>query len=214
MKRRVEYISGGIGFTFSWDELVKEPFEKGNIVEAFANADSLLNQEIELCLKLVYNYSITILDIVSELHFLRSSINFEGLNTAKILVSKKIMPQTTYEKLLKFKQARNLAVHSYEGEYALIIGNEEVEIKSQEDLEKAVIEESKKWIDIAFKLKNEITQIEDEIRKNTRENPDYYLTTEYYEESNRDKLFQRKYPKLGKKKNKSNVAKKEALLRA
>jgi len=193
MKGRVYFTPPSyIGMEINWDELVDKPFKEGRIMEAFASADSIIDDSIELCLRQIYE-DFKCQDLINELHLLRSKANFDGLVLLEILKSKTIVVDTFYQKVLNFKKARNLLIHNQEGEYALVIGNPKITYNSQEELDNKTIEEAKKWIGVGFDIFKDLIEKSGELDKKK----DYYFSREFYQKYPRGNQAKSKFPSEG-----------------
>ena len=193
MKDRVNFSPPSyIGMDINWAELVDKPFNEGYIIQAFASADAIIDSFIESCLRQIYE-DFKCQDLINELHLLRSKANFDGLVLLEILKSKTIVDEAFCQKVLNFKKARNLVSHNQEGEYALIIGNPTFKYNSQEELNKLMLQESKKWIANAFEIFEKLIQI----GKNLSKNKDDYLSEEFYRKNPRGQTHthKTKFPK-------------------
>lgn len=195
MRGRVSFTPPSyIGMSIDWNELVDKPFKEGRILEAFASADAIIDNFVESCLRQVYDDSKS-QDLINEIHMLRGRVNFDGLILLEILKSKTVVDDVFVQKVRQFKLARNLCMHDQAGEYALVIGNPAIQYSSQEELDKAVGAESRKWISIAYEIFNDLT----DVMMTTDKNKEYYFSDKFYQEHPRGKVAKQKFPKEPKK---------------
>lgn len=118
-KGRVVFVPpSGIFQSFEWDDLVVKPFRDGQIIEAFASADAIIDSLIESSLRFLYNDHKS-QDLINEIHLLRGRVNFDSLILLEILKSKTVVDDKFVDKVRQFKKARNLVLHNTEGEYSL-----------------------------------------------------------------------------------------------
>ncbi|MFH1506262.1 MAG: hypothetical protein ABIE94_04745 [archaeon] len=194
MKGRIKFTPPSyIGMNIDWNELVTKPFQEGRIIEAFASADALIDEEIESCLRQIY-YDFKCQDLINEMHILRGKVNFDGLILLEILKSKTIVDEPFVQRVRQFKLARNLVLHNQEGEYALIVGNLDIAYNSQEELDNTMLKEAKKWIGEGFEIFNDLIENSRELDKNK----EYYFSHEFYKKNPRGKQVKRKFPKGNK----------------
>ncbi|GEM_PF-5387912 len=178
-----------ISMRIDWQNLVYKPFNEGRIIEAFATADAIIDDFIESCLRNIYSDHRS-QDLINEIHFLRGRVNFDGMILLEILKSKTVVDETFVNEVRMFKRARNLVLHSKEGEYALILGNQDFKYSNQEELDKFVLTESRKWISNARVIFDKLSDICVE----TCKNPDYYFSEEFYKKNPRGKIAQKEFP--------------------
>ncbi len=126
---------------------------------------------------------------------LRGRVNFDGLALLEILKSKTVVDDEFVQEVRRFKQARNLCVHDKEGEYALVIGNPAFQYLSQDELDRAVAQESRKWISEGYEIFEELLEASTRISKNE----EYYFSDKFYEDHPRGQVAKRKFPKQPKK---------------
>ena len=196
MKGRVNFTPpSNIGMSIDWNELVNKPFMEGRIIEAFASADSIIDDSIECCLRQIYK-DFKCQDLINEIHLLRGRVNFDGMVLLEVLKSKTIVAEIFVQRVRQFKSARNLVLHNQEGEYALVIGNPSITYNSQDELDEKVIEEAKKWIQIGFDIFKDLNDKSKELNKNR----DYYFSNDFYQKKPRGEQAKRKFPKDMKKK--------------
>jgi len=196
MKGRVNFSPPDyISMSIDWIELVDKPFKEGRIIEAFASADAIIDSTIESCLRQIYEDS-KCQDLINEMHILRGRINFNGLIFLEILKSKTVFNDIFVQRVREFKKARNLILHSQEGEYALVVGNPQINYNSQKELNDKTLEETKKWIGEGFEIFNNIIEKITEVAKNKN----YYFSYEFYQKNPRGKHVKNKFPKESKKK--------------
>lgn len=193
MKDRVNFSPPSyIGMDINWVELVDKPFNERYIIQAFASADAIIDSFIESCLRQIYE-DFKCQDLINELHLLRSRASFDGLVLLEILKSKTIVDETFYQKVLNFKKTRNLVSHNQEGEYSLVIGNPSFRYSSQEELNKLMLQEAKKWILTAYEIFEKLI----EISKTLSQNKDCYFSEDFYRKNPRGQTHthKTKFPK-------------------
>lgn len=160
MKGRVDY-RGAIAL--NWTELVSEPQKLGYYVEAFGNADALLDSAIFTLFQKVQD-DFEYWDLIRELYNARKLTSMMML---KILNLKNIVPKKFMTRLKEFKKARNKVVHSYYGEHSLIMG-ELGKYTDQENWDSAASEKANKILNDALNLHEEIYNIIVKISKGIR----------------------------------------------
>jgi hypothetical protein len=179
MKGRVNLTPAGyISMVIDWNKLVNEPFEEGRAMEAFASADAIISELIEDCLKGVYNDT-KCRDLIDEIHSLRNKTHFETAVMLEILKSKTIIDESLYGRIISFKGARNLVVHSQEGEYAFVLRKSSKKFANQKELDEQVFTESKKMLTLAYDIFNELINLTNKIETNK----DYYFSEEFYKKN-------------------------------
>lgn len=101
----------------------------------------------------------------------------------------------SYKKSDNSNRQGNLCLHDKEGEYALVIGNPAFQYSSQEELDKAVKQESRKWISTGYEIFEELL----EAGINISNNKEYYFSPKFYEDHPRGNVAKQKFPKGPKK---------------
>lgn len=187
---KIEKIGNSVIYSLDWKELVDKPAKEGNYKEAFSSADSLIDSEIENLLRHIYDNN-KCQDLISEMHYLRSRINFDGLVLLEILKSKTVIDNEFIDQIREFKKARNLVLHSISGIYELVKLSEMKDIKDDE-IEKVAKEKADYWLKIANEINIKLTFKFSEIDKKGK---DYYTSDKFYMENPRLKIFEKKYPK-------------------
>jgi len=182
---------GFISQSLDWSERVQKPFQEGRIVEAFASADALIDASTDSLLRHIYS-DFNSQDLINEIQLLRGRVNFDGIILLEILKSKTVVDEALVGKVRNFKKARNLVVHNPEGEYKLVLGNQELKYSTQDELDTLTLAESRKWLSQAFEAFLEFERIFRSI------DPAYYLSTKFYEKNPRGKVAQKQYPKPSK----------------
>lgn len=190
MKARVTfYPPSNIGRSPNWQVLVTEPAARGYYAEAFANADALIDSQIESCLRSIYN-SFECQDLINELHYQRSRANFDGMVVLEILKSKTLIDEQLVDKVRQFKKARNLVLHDENGPYALVLLNPRITYSSQEELDKSAEEEAQSWLNEAKALNRVLTEKLIEATENGAK----YFSHDFYEDNPRGKMIARRFP--------------------
>ena len=174
----------------NWNEMVTKPFLEGRISEAFASADAIIDDFTESALRELYSDRKS-LDLINEIHFLRNRVNFDGLVLLEILKSKTVVDDSFVQKVRQFKKARDLVLHSPEGEYALVLGNQALHYSSQEQLDKHAETQATKAIASAYEIFLKLIEVAAKVGKEREE----YFTPDFYRKNPRGKVAQQKYPK-------------------
>ena len=190
MKGRVIYDPKGTFIFTDWNDLVSKPLAEGRTAEAIATADAIIDDFTESCLRQLYSDEKS-LDLINEIRLLRGRINFDGLILLEILKSKTAVSQAFVQKVRQFKKARDLVLHSPEGEYALVLGNLSLNYSTQEELDLQAEKEARKAIQSAYEIFLELVKTNSELAKNSQR----YFTREFYEKNPRGKVAQQKFPK-------------------
>lgn len=189
MKQRVKFLPPDYTLvTTDWSKLVYSPFREGHILEAFASADALIDDLIETNIRQLYSDA-KCQDLINEIHFLRGRVNFDSLVLLEILKSKTAVDEEFVNRVRQFKKARNLVVHSPEGEYALVIGIKKY--SSQEELDEMAEKEARMWIGAAYEIFAELLDVSRKISRNQ----EYYFSKEFYGKNPRSEIAKRNYPK-------------------
>lgn len=180
-----------VGQEINWEKLVFEPERKGFFIEAFASADAIIDWSIQGLIRQLYNEG-KCQDLINELTY-ASRETVSGNNFAKVLLSKKVITQELYEKILHFKKARNLASHNVHGEYSLIIGNPEFigKYSNQKDLDDLVKSKVHDWVIKGFEIFKELTAIISSLNK---EKIDFYFSHEFYLANPRSQEQKKAFP--------------------
>lgn len=193
MKGNVKFTPPStISFDLDWKKGVDDVHSSGHIKEAFSNADAIIDNTLEFFLRTIYN-SFESQDLINELHRIRGRIPLYGLQIAEILKSKKALGndgEKIYQQICQFKKARDLVLHTVEGEYSLVIGNSEFKVTSQEDLEKFVESEIKIWLGFGFDIFLKLNSLLSEANKNRK----YFFSREFYEKNPRGQNMKNKFP--------------------
>jgi len=187
---KVEKEGGCLFCSLDWGESVDKPAKEENYKEAFASADSWIDSEIETLLRYIYS-EIKCQDLISEIHYLKSRVNFDGLVLLEILKSKTIVDEEFVNQIREFKKARNLVLHSIRGIYELVKPSEIKGIKD-ENFEKEAKERADYWLKIAHEIYIKFSLKFLEIDK---EGKDYYTSDKFYIENPRWKIFEKQHPK-------------------
>jgi len=200
VKGRVTFNPPGIiGFSFDWDRLVDKPFKEDNINEAFSNADAMIDSSIHGLLRFIYEEDAA-QDLLNELIYLRGRVNLDSLIFLEVLKQKKVVDDEFVNKVRQFKKARNLVLHSMDGEYALVIGHPDLKYTSQEELDSLALEISKKWIVEAYEIFLKLFELSSIIDRQKKEDPNYYFSIDFYYKYPHIEFIKKKFPHLHKTK--------------
>ena len=194
MKGRVNFDPKGTFMFTDWNTLVNEPLAEGRAAEAFATADAIIDDFTETALRRLYSDEKS-QDLINEIRLLRGRVNFDGLILLEILKSKTAVTDLLVQRVRQFKKARDLVLHSTEGEYALVLGNNSFSYSSQSELDALAQEEAKKAIASAHEIFLELIETNNRLGKNAAR----FFTKEFYEKNPRFKVTQQKFPKAVKK---------------
>jgi hypothetical protein len=128
---------------------VRVPYAKGCFIEAVINLDRLIDVVLEFVLTQAYATPAerAVADDFKRVYRLT------GAKTAEILMHRKVIPHSLYQKINKFKNVRGILAHDALGEHALLSKEQEAwsRISSQAEFDA----ESKKKIDEALRLGEE-----------------------------------------------------------
>ena len=180
-------------FSADWKKFVRKPASEGYYREAFSNADSFIDAGISNILGLLYPHD-SAEDLMRMLELEREQTQFFGAVQARILFSKGLLNEDFMQRILNFKKARNLVLHSLYGEYALVVGNPKFEAKSQAELDSLVRQECEKRLDEAEKI---WVSLNEKLEEVVSRPAGYYYSKEYYAK-NPDlmkKIRKRKFPR-------------------
>ncbi|MFH0701352.1 MAG: hypothetical protein V2A62_02865 [Candidatus Woesearchaeota archaeon] len=187
---KVEKEGGSLFYSLDWRESVDKPAKEENYKEAFASADSWIDSEIESLLRYMYGEN-KCQDLINEIHYLRSRVNFDGMMILEILKSKTVVDEEFVNKIREFKKARNLVLHSTRGIYELVRLSEMKDIKDEE-FETEAKERANHWLKIAHEIYIKLGIKFSEIDKRGKE---YYTSDLFYQKNPRLKIFERQHPK-------------------
>ena len=148
-----------------WNELVLNPLSSKFYAEAISAADALIDNFSETILRQIYNNGCC-QELINQLHVMRGRLNFDGMNILFMLKNKKIIDDSLYGDIMKFKQARNLVLHRVQGEYALVKSKMLKDINNQAEYDKKADAEVKNLLDRGFKIYNHLLDISEKIAIN------------------------------------------------
>ncbi|HPM85665.1 MAG TPA: hypothetical protein PLI99_01065 [archaeon] len=180
-----------VGQDINWDKLVFEPERQGCFIEAFASADAIIDWLIQWLIRQLYSES-KCQDLINELIYAAHD-SVSGNNFAKVLVSKKVINQDVYEKILHFKKARNLVSHNIKGEYSLIIRNPDFmgKYSNQKELDVLVKSKVHDWIMQGYAIFEELTKI---IKAMDKDKINFYFSVDFYKLNSRIQEQKKVYP--------------------
>lgn len=153
---------GYITQDLDWSRMVWEPMKEHRYIEAFAVADALIDGMIESLLRQIYD-SNSCQDLINQIHLLRSRVGLDGINILAILKNKKLIDETFYSRVIKFKQARNSVLHTVQGEHELIDEKIMPGIKTQEEFDQAAQTAAKQKLDEAYHIFCQLLEVSDKI---------------------------------------------------
>lgn len=196
MKGRVEFQPPGyIGISIDWQKLVKEPQKEGMYIEAFGSADAIIDCMAESLFRQIYNED-KCQDLINHIHYLRGSVNFDGLIILRILESKSVIDRDFVERVRQFKKARNLVLHNQEAEYRLLYNPDFQFPNTQEEFDELAKKEADKWLDEGLSIFIDMDRI---IREVHEKGSDYYFSIDFYTKNPAKKKLKEMYPKESKK---------------
>lgn len=162
MKSRVEWDGKTSAIAIDWQEFVTIPASQGYFIQAFASADAILDDSVESMLRQIYS-SFESQNLINHIHGVRGRVSFDGSAIFLILKNKNAIDQKLYDRVVKFKQARNLVLHNIEAEYKLVELEELVEMKNQETYDNEAKSKAQTALSLAFGVFSELHEISGKI---------------------------------------------------
>lgn len=197
MKGRVKFHTPSqISISIDWKKIVEMPQKIGMYIEAFGSADAIIDSQIEVLFRQIYN-EFQCQDLISHIQYLKGSVNFDGLILLRILELKSVVNEDFVNRVRQFKKARNLVLHNQEAEYRLLYSPDFQFPKTQEDFDDLAKKQADKWLDEGFSIFADIIKI---IKVVNEKGSDHYFSIDFHTNHPPKKKLRGIYPNKRKRK--------------
>jgi len=149
MKGRVKWSGRFTQLSMGWEDLVKNPLQKGYYIEAFASADALIDDELQTILRQVYD-SFESQHLINQLESVKAETKFFGTGILTILNKLKIVNTNLMNKVKDFKGKRNKVSHNTYAEYSLVNPINPIRLNTQEEYDAAIEVKAKIVLEKAY----------------------------------------------------------------
>jgi hypothetical protein len=168
MEARVTWDGKYSGIAIDWQRFVLDPANKGYFAQAFAGADSIIDNTGESILRQIFN-SFESQTLINHLHNIKGRVGFDGMAIFLVLKNKDVLDEKLYSKISKFKKSRNLVLHNIEAEYKLIDYSEMKDISNQTDYDRKVQEKANEHLREAFGIFEDLLAVMDKVHGHEKE---------------------------------------------